>query len=268
MEDVDFVLIGAGLPRTGSLSTFAALEMILPGKCHHMVRVGADRSGGNMRHWVRACKETVPDEEWKEFIRKERISAGVDFPTSLFWKDLMRIYPDAKILFNDRDPAKWYHSVKNSILQVSYASQSFWSFPFRLLFPNHLEAPNIICRAQRRDQWGESWPGGLFGAVEQGEEQAVRYYQEWKEDVLATVPPERLLVWHPKEGWGPLCQFLGVPEPQEPFPSLNDTASMQKKIKMFKMVRTAFWTLVVGGLAVGLHYFQPLLLSNMFKKFI
>ena len=53
VEEVDFVLIGAGsetslkyvwylpspgLPRTGTMSTFTALEMILPGKCHHMAR--------------------------------------------------------------------------------------------------------------------------------------------------------------------------------------------------------------------------------------
>ena len=28
----------AGLPRTGTLSTFTALEMLLPGNCHHMAR--------------------------------------------------------------------------------------------------------------------------------------------------------------------------------------------------------------------------------------
>ena len=29
--------------------------------------------------------------------RDERLSAGVDYPTSLFWKDLMRLYPNAKV---------------------------------------------------------------------------------------------------------------------------------------------------------------------------
>ena len=55
-EEVEFILIGAGsrlvkcsnleewhfafsgLPRTGTKSTYTALEMILPGKCHHMAR--------------------------------------------------------------------------------------------------------------------------------------------------------------------------------------------------------------------------------------
>ena len=32
------LFISPGLPRTGTMSTYAALEMILPGKCHHMAR--------------------------------------------------------------------------------------------------------------------------------------------------------------------------------------------------------------------------------------
>ena len=37
-----------------------------------------------------------------------------------------------------------------------------------------------------------------------------------------------------KEGWGPLCEFLDVPVPDEPFPYLNDTAQMQRGIKSIK----------------------------------
>ena len=29
----------SGLPRTGTFSTFTALERLLPGRCHHMARV-------------------------------------------------------------------------------------------------------------------------------------------------------------------------------------------------------------------------------------
>ena len=39
------------------------------------------------------------EEEWRLFIREERLSASVDFPTSLFWKDLVKMYPNAKVVF-------------------------------------------------------------------------------------------------------------------------------------------------------------------------
>ena len=36
------------------------------------------------------------------------------------------------------------------------------------------------------------------------------------------VPKEKLLVWHPKDGWDPLCSFLGKPVPAEPLPKVNE----------------------------------------------
>jgi hypothetical protein len=45
------------------------------------------------------------------------------------------------------------------------------------------------------------------------------------------VPPEQLLVFDVKEGWEPLCTFLGVPVPEDrPFPRLNDTATFQARV--------------------------------------
>ena len=34
----------------------------------------------------------------------------------------------------------------------------------------------------------------------------LRFFNDWKEAVVSTVPAERLLVWQVKQGWGPLCQ--------------------------------------------------------------
>ena len=45
-EDVEYILVGAGLPRTGTLSTWTALEKILPGKCHHMLRGFTGKNDG------------------------------------------------------------------------------------------------------------------------------------------------------------------------------------------------------------------------------
>ena len=48
--------------------------------------------------------------------------------------------------------------------------------------------------------------------------------------VKAEIPAERLLVYEVKQGWEPLCAFLGVPIPGEPFPRTNN--------------RSEFWNLV------------------------
>jgi hypothetical protein len=54
--------------------------------------------------------------------------------------------------------------------------------------------------------------------------------ERWNEQVKREVPAERLLVWDPAEGWGPLCAFLGLEAPDEPLPRLNDTAGFREGI--------------------------------------
>ena len=69
--------------------------------------------------------------------------------------------------------------------------------------------------------------------------------------VLAAVPPDRLLVFRVTDGWGPLCRFLGVPEPQEPFPNLNDREHIKQTIR--ELIRGCYVTLatyVAGGALV------------------
>ena len=38
-----------------------------------------------------------------------------------------------------------------------------------------------------------------------------------------------------KDGWGPLCQFLGLPVPDTSFPNVNDTEAMRRGIRMLKV---------------------------------
>ena len=54
-------------------------------------------------------------------------------------------------------------------------------------------------------------------------ENRVQYYKDWVDHVKRTVPPENLLVFNVKQGWEPLCKFLGKPIPDKPFPRCNDT---------------------------------------------
>ena len=173
-SQVDFVLIGAGLPRMGTMSTYAALEMILPGKCHHMARVMSDKTDRNTTFWLRAVRGEVTDGDWRQFVKDERLSAGVDYPSSLFWKDLVRIYPNAKVLRNDRDPVRWYESVNNTILQIGKLSSS----PLMMLNPIMqlmllLSGKRQVSKVPKETGFAETalgrdFPRGMYGAVEDG----------------------------------------------------------------------------------------------------
>jgi hypothetical protein len=40
-------------------------------------------------------------------------------------------------------------------------------------------------------------------------------------EVRATIDPDRLLIFDVREGWEPLCAFLGKPTPPGEFPKTN-----------------------------------------------
>ena len=77
--------------------------------------------------WIRACKEEVsscptnfrlwtlfkshkemtsntfmqiPPEDWRKFFSDRNYVCGVDFPFSMHYKQLMKAYPDAKVVTN------------------------------------------------------------------------------------------------------------------------------------------------------------------------
>jgi hypothetical protein len=52
---------------------------------------------------------------------------------------------------------------------------------------------------------------------------ATRIFREHVAEVQATVPVERLLTFDLREGWAPLCAFLGVPVLDIPFPKTNSS---------------------------------------------
>jgi hypothetical protein len=43
------------------------------------------------------------------------------------------------------------------------------------------------------------------------------------------VPAEKLLVHRSSDGWEPLCEFLGVPVPAEPYPRVNSREEMTER---------------------------------------
>jgi hypothetical protein len=77
-----------------------------------------------------------------------------------------------------------------------------------------------------------------FGGRIDDEAHVLGVFQKHIEAVRAYIAPERLLVFDVAESWGPLCRFLGVAEPTEPFPRLNDTATFQAMIKMMSSAQS------------------------------
>jgi hypothetical protein len=69
------------------------------------------------------------------------------------------------------------------------------------------------------------------------------------EAVKTHVPVDQLLIFEVKEGWQPLCQFLGCQVPDAEFPNLNDTNEFNRRVRILRIVSVL--PLVLVGLALA-----------------
>merc|ERR1711935_157201 len=216
-EEKVFVL-GAGLPRTGTNSLQTALQILLEGPVYHMYEV-LKTGTRDVPFWNEACKAEKTPEEWRDFFAANDYLGGVDYPLVLFYKEIMEAFPKSKVVLILRDPEAWYASVNMTIKKLNDDANKF---PVNMLLDITGEAPiyemkqNVLRRDRNRLHQG------IFDVMEEGLEASVDYYNNWVEEVKRTVPEDRLLVFRVQEGWEPLCEFLGMPVPNEPFPHVND----------------------------------------------
>ena len=52
---------------------------------------------------------------------------------SLYWRDLARLYPRAKVVLTVREPVKWYQSVRDTIREIIRFRETLTFLPLRLV---------------------------------------------------------------------------------------------------------------------------------------
>jgi Sulfotransferase domain len=202
-------LIGAGLPRTGTLTQKLALEQLGVGPCYHWVNVIADLDEVGV--WDRAMDGEQP---WDQIFAG--YESTVDWPGGYFYSELAEAYPDAKVLLSVRDPEKWERSFRDTIWTMSYGDS---------LMPLMAHArAQVDPRFHRYLELVDRMFWGPQGSFSEGQEPAQMIEQMLRhtDEVKRAIPAERLLVWEVGEGWEPLCEFLEVAVPDEPLPHAND----------------------------------------------
>jgi hypothetical protein len=181
----------------------------------------ADLEGG-LPLWEEAA-EGSPD--WERIFGDSQ--AAVDWPSARYYRALMDYYPDAKVLLSVRDAEDWVPSMRETVWGIFHGESLI----------HHLSDARArldplwrrYTALMRRMTWEEEQGGALAGETV-SDAGLASVMERWNQEVKDTVPAERLLVWNPREGWDPLCEFLGVGVPPEPLPRLNDTNSFREGI--------------------------------------
>jgi hypothetical protein len=216
-------IIGAGFGRTGTLSLRAALLRLGFGPCDHMHE--AFEHPARFTHWYEALARSRAGQpvDWRPLLDGYR--ATLDWPAAYFWRELAAAHPDAKVILTVRDPERWYASTERTIFRLRNADATPWGRAARSLFALAVPAMQDGYRVVDEVIWD-----GTFGGRFADRRHALEVFARHTRDVVETVPPERLLVFDVRQGWEPLCAFLGVPVPQgEPFPHVNDEASFRRQ---------------------------------------
>lgn len=191
-------VIGAGFGRTGTYSLKLALEALGFGPCYHMFEV--QQHPGHDALWEAMAEGRGGD--WEEIF--DGFRSAVDWPVAAFYEPLMRRYPGAKVVLSVREPEAWYASALKTIAPPREETA---------------ETPETTqSRMARRIIWD-----GVFDGRFHDKAHALAVFERSMAEVKARVPQERLLVYDAQEGWEPLCRFLGVEVPAEPYPHRNTT---------------------------------------------
>jgi hypothetical protein len=201
-----FDIIGAGFGRTGTLSLKGALEHLGFGPCYHMVEVF--KHPAHAAYWGAAARGQQVD--WAELLRGYR--SGVDWPLCSYYKELSELFPEAKVILSVREPYGWFKSLHNTIFsQENTAGLLSESVPADTQSMMH----KIMIET--------------FDGKNDVADHAVKVFRDHIEQVKADIEPERLLIYEVGSGWEPLCEFLNVAVPSEPYPSVNSTAEFQSR---------------------------------------
>jgi len=199
-------VIGAGVGRTGTYSLKLAINRLGLGPCYHMEEVLLNKEV-HVPLWAEAARGHG---DWAAIFKG--YDSAVDWPTAGFFRELNQTYPQAKFVLTLRDVERWTDSFSNTIYKLIHSGNEA---------PPDMQdwlAMSLAVIART------GFPSGLDEAG------LTRAFNAHNEAVKALIPPERLLVYQVKEGWEPLCAFLGVPVPDEEFPRTNDRGEFWDRV--------------------------------------
>ncbi|KAI1130989.1 hypothetical protein F5Y10DRAFT_93774 [Nemania abortiva] len=255
------VLIHAALFRMGTTSLAAAYRTL-----GYTVHHGVDDIRGNP--WVlieKAAEATWPSipgvTQRQPYTRQDWDTlwgSKYDIVTDLaspFVPQLIKAYPDAKVVVVQRDFDSWWPSFRSQLLTTLFTSP--W-VGIGLFLDWHINGVRAGY-AMRKVHFG------FFGARNPEEivANAREAYDRYYETVRQMVPPERRLEYKMGDGWEPLCAFLGKDVPDVPFPKLNVrkrySESERRKYRIRKTTKRAVpCVLALLGVVAAIWYKRSL----------
>ncbi|KAI6870200.1 hypothetical protein KC343_g3400 [Hortaea werneckii] len=238
---VNLEVISLGLSRTGTTSLQFALEKLGFAPCHGGIvifRNPASREGfeevfSNVISGKWKTGDAALSRRLRELMQGYR--STTDMPLPYLPQETYAAFPNAKYILTTRPGGKdeWFRSVQP--ISKWHHAMSWYRYLYRFcIYPVGFlrrfdDMLGVLHRKWVADHEGELGP---------------EIYDRHNKMVEALIPEQQLLIFDVRQGWEPLCEFLNVPVPAEPFPNTNDAAAM----------RAVYTGMMSFGLFVGTCY--------------
>ena len=192
----------AGLAKTGTKTIRKALRIL-----GLTVYDWEEQTFDFLDHWVDVFENGITPDVKRIY---ENADAVVDMPGYFFFEEILEVFPDCKVILTERDEESWVKSITNQ-LEVFYKAK-YWLRVFTPLSPTLRKVFLIVL----------SFNDAMFGSCNPRSVAVFRKrYRIHIDRVKSIVPPTKLLVYNVKQGWKPLCEFLGCEIPNVAFPHEN-----------------------------------------------
>ena len=194
-------IIGPGFGRTGTNSLKLAFEQLGFGPCHHMFEVRDNPE--RIADWQAAAD----GQEWTGTTSSAATAHRPTGPAPATGASSPSITPTPRSCSRSAIPDEWFDSVQATIAPL-VAARGTHSMPI-------IDAIGEFVQKAIVEQ---TFDGRLSDRAH-----ATRVFRDHIAQVKATIHPDRLLVFDMREGWEPLCDFLGVAIPDTPYPKTNSS---------------------------------------------
>lgn len=156
-------------------------------------------------------------------------------PAMLYPREMLAAFPEVKVILLLREDEAWFESYGRMYRAISFLGTRLWFLP-------RCHAVHGMIASSTFSILGPGLP--------EHKQKVLAARQELYDTVRSLVPPERLLEFDVRQGWEPLCAFLGEPIPAEPFPWANRKQGAIKRAMARALLRDLGW--IVVALAIPL----------------
>jgi hypothetical protein len=216
------LVLGAGHPRTGTMTQKRVLEYFGYKVCHTEDVMG--------QHLGDLYKKALHSDEHMDAFVDRILGLGYNATSDLLFAyqtpALLKRFPDAKVILSTRpDPARWGESLKGAVSAFKNAR----AFPFSALIDLDMfdqcyaRAYGFAFDFPPCSDWRSRlpWVIGCRQNVVPNMKMET-FYEMHNQRVRDVVPKAQLLEYSVEQGWEPVARFLARPLPTIPFPAVNE----------------------------------------------